>query len=143
MNQTDPTDTERTELLEYEQANEWWRQISRMRRQDLALFTAIQGGIITVIGDKLSSMDAKSFILSLMGFCAAAIWFNNERRLYSYLYGFRHRAIEIEKKHGMALIKIGQDEVKATKFLLPSRIGFSIYYALVVIGWVVIWILNA
>jgi hypothetical protein len=129
-------------LKEYEEANEWWRTLSRMRRQDMTLFITIQGAIVTVIGLQLLNMDPKSIVLSIFAFSSALLAFNNERRLYGYLYGFRQRALEIEKKTGMELIKMGMKEVARKRIIVRSSISFSFYYALIALCWVAIWLLN-
>ncbi|MBI5839114.1 MAG: hypothetical protein HZB19_03345 [Chloroflexi bacterium] len=130
------------ELTEYEEANEWWRTLSKMRRQDMTLFITLQGAVVTVIGPQLLHMDPKSIVLSIFAFSSTLLAFNNERRLYGYLYGFRQRALEIEKKRGMALIKSGLNEVGRKKILMRSSVSISWYYALIAICWIVLWILN-
>jgi hypothetical protein len=96
--QNQPTNSEikESEKLEYAQSNEWWRTLSSMRRRDLALFTAIEGAILTILSAQLLNLQTDGIILSIIGFIVSLLGLNNERRLYRYLFRFRERAIDIE-----------------------------------------------
>jgi hypothetical protein len=128
--------------VEYQQAHEWWRHLSTMRRQDLAMFAAIQGAALTIIGDRLLSLDPAGSALSIIAFLVALMGLNNERQLQAYLQGFRSRAIAIENLYGASLIKLGIEQAGRTCVLVPTHAAFGFYYAILAIGWIIIWIAN-
>ena len=128
--------------VEYEQAHDWWRHLSNMRRQDLALFTTIQGAALTIIGDQLLSLKPPNLALSVIAFLSALIGLNNERRVYAYLVGFRERALELEKLHGASLMDRGIKEAQNTPLLVNTQVAFGFFYLLLLAGWILIWILN-
>ena len=143
MTDIDDVDLKESERLEYQQANDWWRTISQMRRRDIGLFTALQGAVLTIIGKKLLHLEADGFALSFIAFLIAILGFNNERRLYLYLYKFRGRAIAIEQKHNMSLLSEATSAVQKLRFTLGSTFAFRVYYGIIAIGWIVLWIANA
>ena len=142
MNENLNLDLKESEKLEYLQANEWWRTLSQMRRRDIALFTALQGAILTIVGKNLLTLEIDGFALSIIGFLIAIIGFNNEYRLYAYLFNFRKRAIEIEKNHNMSLLYYSHRIVREKRFMLGSSLTFRIYYTIIAIGWVLLWVTN-
>jgi hypothetical protein len=75
--------------VEYQQAHEWWRHLSTMRRQDLAMFAAIQGAALSIIGDQLLALNPTGAGLSIIAFLVAVMGLNNERQLHVHLLGFR------------------------------------------------------
>lgn len=130
---------------EYREANTWWRTLSNMRRRDIAFFTAAEAAILTIIGKDLLALSSAYAILSCMGFVIALIGINNERRLYSYIQGFRKRAEEIEENDDgpMFSIHYAREKVKGLQgTTIPSTIAFQIYYTLFALAWVAIWFLN-
>lgn len=128
---------------EYEQANEWWRQISQMRRHDLAAFTALEGAVVTIVGDKLvGQLDVRDVILVIIAFIIAAIGLNNEARLYAYLTAFRARATEVESDHNLLLLTQAQKSVDSKPYILSSSLTFAAYYALIAVGWLGVLIFN-
>jgi hypothetical protein len=140
-----PKDVSPCDLLttEYEQANEWWRGISQMRRHDLAAFTALEGAVVTIVGDRLvHRMDIRDVLLVVIAFIIAAIGFNNETRLYAYLTAFRTRAAELEAAHGLKLLTQAHNSVEAKRYILSSSSTFAAYYALIAFGWVAVLIYN-
>lgn len=128
--------------IEYEQAHEWWRHLSNLRRQDLALFTTIQGAALTIIGDQLLSLKPANLALSVVAFLSALIGLNNERRVYAYLVGFRERALELERLHGASLMGRGVREAQNTQLLVKTQVAFAFFYLLLLAGWILIWVLN-
>jgi hypothetical protein len=142
MSNTNQSGKNESYAVEYEQANEWWRCLSAMRRHDIFLFTGVQGGVLTIIGNNLLSMSPRDIVLSIIAFVVSLIGLNNERRLYSYLQGFRARAIEIERLVGMSLIQSGTQQVGKTRATVSNTIAFSAFYALMATGWIVIWAIN-
>ena len=131
-----------SESLEYQQANDWWRTLSQMRRRDIALFTALEGAVLTIIGKNLLKLTADGFALSFIAFFIAIIGFNNERRLYLYLYKFRERAIKIEQNNNMSLLSDTTEAARSLRFSLGSTFAFRSYYAIIAIGWIFLWIVN-
>ncbi|MBA7680979.1 hypothetical protein ES703_89305 [subsurface metagenome] len=142
MEESAPTELTSGEKLEYEQANNWWRTLSQMRRRDMMLFTAAQGAVLAIIGRELLTLSPGGYALSIIAFLFAVIGFFNERRLYRYLDEFRNRAKAIEYKYKMTLLTSAHEKVKKQRFSLPSTLAFSAYYAIIGVGWVVLWILN-
>jgi len=138
--QKEPTQSEK---LEWEQANEWWRMLSQMRRRDMMLFTAAQGAVLTIIGVNLLALGPDGYALSALAFLIALIGLNNERRLYRYLSEFRARGIRIEEQYGMLLLTKATEKVKKPRGSVRSTIAFQAYYASIAVGWLALWIINA
>lgn len=114
-----------------------------MRRRDIALFTGGQGAVLAIIGKELPNLGPDGWTLSAVAFLIALVGFNNERRLYRYLDGFRARAEELESDYGMALLKTARDSVRELKMTVSSTKAFQGYYLIIAIGWILVWIVNA
>jgi hypothetical protein len=144
LRRTNMTDETRYEVLkmEYHEANEWWRSISRMHRTDMAFFTTAQGAVLGLIGDKLFNMSFGHIVLSLMAFLLVFIGIHNEVRLYGYLLGFRRRGEAIERELNISLMTSAVDNAKKAKWTMQRRTMFVSYYVLLAFGWIVIWIRN-
>lgn len=77
--------------LEYEAALEQYRQLTPLRRQDMAFVTTAQAAILTIVGTKLLNLDASGFLLSLIAVFVLFLGINSERRLSGYMSGYmRH-----------------------------------------------------
>ena len=143
MDLPDVTESQKHYEGEYGEANEWWRRLSRMRRRDLAFFTAIQGGAVSIIGSSLLALPAHGVALSIIAFLSAVVGLSNDRRLYAYIVGFRNRAMAIESVYDdLSLISTAQRQVQNTRFVMGSAVAFGGFYFVIAIGWILVWILN-
>ncbi len=142
MNESTQKELTSAEKTEYEQANEWWRTLSQLRRRDIALFTAAQGAVLTILKGELLALKPYGYALSAIAFFIAVIGVNNERRLYRYLHIMRARAMAIEKEHGMSLLTAPVLDIKKLRFSLGSSVAFSLYYGLLGVGWLLLWAMN-
>jgi hypothetical protein len=50
--------------LEYETALEQYRQLTALRRQDMAFVTTVQAAVLTIIGSNLLNLDVSGWLLS-------------------------------------------------------------------------------
>ena len=128
--------------LEYEAALEQYRQLTSLRRQDMAFVTTAQAAILTIVGTKLLNLDASGFLLSLIAVFVLFLGINSERRLSGYMSGYMRRAKEIESEYGMRLLSSGIQELKNKKLLMSNSVIFPLYYAFFFVAWMIIWILN-
>ena len=131
-----------SEKLEYEQANEWWRTLSQLRRRDMGLFTAAQGAVVAIIKSNLLTMGVDSFVLSAIAFIIALIGLNNEIRLYTYLRTMRARAMKIEGRHRMGLLRSATAAVRDLRWTGRSSRVFAAYYTIIGAGWLLVWAIN-
>jgi hypothetical protein len=131
-----------SEDQEYEQANEWWRKISEMRRHDLAAFTAIQGAALTVIGDHLLDMKAHQLLVSLVAFVVLLVGYNNERRLSAFLEKIVERSCAIEQQRRMTLLSNARDYMNTRPGIVKTTRTFGAFYVAAGSSWVVIWLMN-
>lgn len=128
--------------LEYQEANNWWRTLSGMRRRDIALFTGGQGAVLAIIGSDLLDLNPDGWALSAIALLISVVGFNNEQRLYLYLRWFRGRAKDIEIGHGMSLISDAHAAVLESKATLGSTLAFQAYYLVIGLCWVGLWFAN-
>lgn len=127
--------------LEYESALEQYRQLTSLRRQDMAFVTTVQAAVLTIIGDKLLNLDASNFLLSLIAVFVLFLGLNSERRLSGYMTGYMQRAKDIESEYGMKLITFGR-AFKDKKLIISNSIIFPLYYFFFFIAWFIVWMLN-
>ena len=127
---------------EYSSALGLFRHFSSLRRQDMAFVTTVQAAILTIIGDKLLSLDFSNFLLSAIAFFVLLLGLNSERRLAAHMSGEMDRARQIESEHGMSLLSVAYGEVRNRKLLMQNDIVFPLYYFIFIIAWIIIWMLN-
>jgi 1,4-dihydroxy-2-naphthoate octaprenyltransferase len=128
--------------LEYEQALNQYQNCTVLRRQDMAFVTTAQGAVLAVLGPKLLELDFTGFLLSFIACFLLVLGLNSERRLSRYMDAYSKRAIDIEDKLGLSLIKDGSAEAHNKRLLYSNSTMFPIYYSLLILGWAVIWIRN-
>lgn len=127
--------------LEYEAALEQYRQLTSLRRQDMAFVTTVQAAILTIVGNKLLSLDASGFLLSLIAAFVLFLGINSERRLSGYMAGYMQRAKDIESEYGMKLLTFGR-AFKDKKLIISNSIVFPLYYFFFFVAWFIVWMLN-
>ncbi|MBE9029953.1 hypothetical protein IQ266_09460 [filamentous cyanobacterium LEGE 11480] len=128
--------------LEYETALEQYRQFTSLRRQDMTFVTTVQAAVLTIIGKNLLKLDGAHFLLSLVAVFVLFLGINSERRLAGYMTAYMRRTNEIEAEYGMKLTLMSAQEVKTKRLLVSNAIIFPLYYAVFLIAWGVVWILN-
>ncbi len=132
-----------SETLEYRSALEFYRQYTNVRRHDMAFITTAQGAVLTAIGRDLLAMNLSSFLLSVVAVFLLLLGMNSERRLTAYMAVYMKRAKEIENRRNMSLLSDAYAQVSKRRFLVSNTVTFPGYYALFVLVWVVIWLINA
>lgn len=132
---------ENWELLEYELAHTRWTAGTNQRRVGLAFFTAVQGTIFTIIGDRILTLDLESTIISVFGMIVSIISWNHERRIGAHMTGYGNHIKKIEKKHNIGIFQSGRDEAKR-QFTFSNRKLFSWYFVLIFIVWILIFTIN-
>ena len=91
--------------IEYEQGMEMSRNHMKIRRGDMIFFTAVQGSILSIIGNNIISMDPKAYALSFLAFLVSFVGFNNERRLKIHGDGYLKRVREVDS-HGLTPVAL-------------------------------------
>ncbi len=129
--------------IEYDQAMQFFRDHSNLRRQGLAFVTTVQGAILAVVGSNLSTMELPHVTLAVIGFFVAILGINNERRLISFSIGYLRTARQIEKRSGMSLLSDGYSAVKERRFIISNTRAFLLYYYLISIFWITLLAYNA
>jgi hypothetical protein len=127
--------------LEYEYAHERWTNGTNQRRAGLAFLTTVQGTIITIIGTNLFHMDGRARALVIFAIVVAISGYNHEKRIGSYMRGYRRRAIELEERHGLRLFQYGVAEAKAAK-TMSNRKLFRWYFVLILTAWTSVLIFD-
>lgn len=127
--------------LEYEYANHRWTNGTSQRRSGLAFFTAVQGTLLTIIGDRMTTLDSSGWALVIFGLIVTVIAWNHERRIGAYMEGYQKRAIEIEDANGMMLIRKGRESARS-KRTISNRIMFAWYFIAMGLGWIIIIVYN-
>jgi hypothetical protein len=130
------------EIPEYQAALEMFRHFSNIRRHDLAFITTAQGAVLAIIAKDILNMGLAFFLLSLIAAFLLVTGLNNERRLTAYMRGYMKRAKEIEHNSGMTLLSHGHAEVTRSRCLLSNAVTFPLYYAVFLLTWLLIWIVN-
>lgn len=125
--------TERARL-EYEYANARWTNGSDQRRSGLAFFTAVQGTILTIVGERITNLDASSRALVAFGLVVTLIAWNHERRIGAHMEGYLKRAMEIEEANDMYLLRRGR-AAAAQRRTLSNRTMFAVHFLLIGVGW--------
>jgi len=128
--------------IEYAQANEWWRHVSRMRRQDLAMFTAIQGAALGLIAARLTALTLADTMLSAIAFMVALVGMNNERSLNYFLGAVWKRAVFIERASGISLLTAGSNALENAPWFVRTHSAFMPYYLIIILGWILVWLIN-
>ncbi len=129
--------------VEYEQALAQDQNCTVLRRQDMAFVTTIQGAALTIVGTKLLRMDTAGVLLSLIAFFMLLLGLNSERRLTSYMDAYSRRARELEEQHRLSLVSCGLDETRGKRLLFSNSVMFPLYYAFLMVCWLVVWTRNA
>lgn len=128
--------------LEYDNALHQLRHYSSLGRQDIAFVTTIQGAALTIIGDKLLSLNATGVVLSVLSCFVLLLGANSQRRLWTYMSGYVRRATQIEGKYNMLLLQTGKLEVESKRLLFSNNYLFLFFHLMLFLAWVVIWIIN-
>lgn len=136
-----PTPDDEWLRAEYQAFNDRWQNGVVQRRGGLAFFTGVQGAILTVVGNQLGNLDTQGYSLALFGIIVCLVAWNNERRIWAYMEGYRERAISIEKKSGLSLITNGKLRSEA-RFTFSNRKVFQMYYFVMLSGWLAILLSN-
>ena len=134
-----PSDREAAKV-EYEQALGQYQNCTVLRRHDMAFVTTVQGAVLTIIGPRLPDLDSSGVVLSLIAFFLLLLGINSERRLSNYMDAYFTRAREIEQQLGLALVSRGFEEVRKRRSLVSNSVVFPLYYAFLMVAWVVIWV---
>ena len=137
-----------TARAEYQEANRWWRTLSRMRRRDTALLTMAHGSIFALINFKLSASGLEGvnstflpdervdFVFCGLGAIIAYVGYIDEKRLYAYIQEFRERGKKIEEQYGMELLTLATIASEtATK--VKSSIMLKFYHMAIGSIWLV------
>jgi hypothetical protein len=130
------------ERFEYEMASEYWRHFSSLRRQELSFVILVQGGVLTIIGEKLLHLTPAHSFLSIIAFLVILLGLNSERRLSAYQGGNYHRMQEIEATCGMRLWTVAVNDVRGRKLSFNNAKTLPVFYIILAVGWVFIWICN-
>ena len=127
---------------EYGHALGWWRDISQMRRRDIALFSGGQGAAIIFVGRDIDLIGLDIWAVAVLAFLLALIGLNNEYRLASYMNAFRERAKDIERdSHGMLLVTTALADRDKLRFKFASQYVFQFYYLIIIVGWLLLFVL--
>jgi type IV secretory pathway VirB3-like protein len=105
--------------VEYDKAISEYSHYSVLRRQDMAFVTTVQAAALTIIGTKLLTLDASSFLLSFIAFFVLLIGINSEYRLAAYMVGNLKRAKQIELEYGMTRLIIVAEKVNRRRLVIP------------------------
>lgn len=131
-------------------------------RRDLMFVTAAQAAIISIVGDRLTSLGGvRDWALVGVAFAVSLLGCNSQWRLRGQVRAFMARARWIERRLGMALLRCGdtafaeRDESgrftpaeepgrPILKRMRPMPIGraFAVLYGLIAIFWFVIIVAN-
>jgi hypothetical protein len=140
--EAEPTELTSSARLEYETTVAQYQNCTTLRRQDMVFVTAIQGAVVSIVGNELLSLDLGRFVLSGIAFVVVLLGLNSERRLSAYMTGYSARALEIERAFGLRALRAGVTEVKKTRWLASNSAAFPAFYLANGLGWITIWIAN-
>jgi uncharacterized membrane protein len=104
--------------------------------------TTAQAAILTIIGKNLPRLDLAQYALSFIAFYVIVLGINTERRMAAYCDGYVMRVKSLEPNLGIALLSAGAAEVDRQHFLVSNKKMFLTYYALLLSGWLALWIAN-
>jgi hypothetical protein len=128
--------------LEYSAGLQQYRHYSDRRRQDMAFVTTLQIAILGLLGARLGDLDTLASVLSVFAGFVALMGMNNESRLSSHMKGYMRRVEEIEREQGMSLLDSDRRSVAEAKWVLRNTFLFRLYYAVILIMWSCVWIIN-
>lgn len=128
--------------VEYESSLKRLLEYTGLRRQGIAFSTTFQAAILSIIGSDILDINISHMLLSIVAFFVLFMGLNNERRLYSYIQGCSDRIKEIENQFDMSFFKSCDRRASEKPMLFSNNSLFQIYYALFIIMWIAIWIIN-
>jgi hypothetical protein len=126
--------------LEYSQTCEFLRHTMSLRRDVVIFVTAVQGTVITVVGDRLANLSLRDFVLSVVAFAVGIIGIFYDQRLRMRMRWYDKRAQQIENVNEMALFS-RSDVSKGTRFLgIRGTHLVIMIYGIICIFWMALWI---
>lgn len=131
-------------------------------RRDLMFVTTAQAAILSIVGDRLASLDGvRDWALVGMAFAVALLGCNSQLRLMGQVGAFMKRARWIEGRLGMSLltsgdavfakknapgraIAVGRDGQSGPKRMWPMSIGraFLWLYGMIALFWLFMIVYN-
>jgi hypothetical protein len=129
-------------LREYQQGIDLLRHWSTVRRQDIVFVTTAQAAVLTIVGRSLPRLDVAQYALTIIAAFVIVLGINTERRLAAYSDGYVRRIKGLEAPLGIELLSAGAAEVDRQRFLVSNKRMFLTYYAVLLVGWIGLWIGN-